>query len=136
MTVVLKCNFVTRKRSTSGGTFYMIDTTKLPAGEKAWGMENALYANGHKERPMQKAKKDDYIPYGVIDRPEAVPLDETNGEVCVSGIPRNAIVGWVTFKGRRVVDIDGTNHSRLSSIQNRIDWAKDYTIKFNPDYRP
>ena len=44
--------------------------------------------------------------------------------------------GWVTFKGRHVVDIDGTNHSRLSSMQNRIDWDKDYTIKFNPDYRP
>ena len=51
-----------------------------------------------------------------------------------SGIPRSAIVGWVTFKGQRVVDIDGTNHRRLDSMQNRIDWDKDYTIKSNPDY--
>jgi len=39
-----------------GGTFYVIDTTKLPAGEKAWDMENALYANGYKERPMQEVQ--------------------------------------------------------------------------------
>lgn len=43
-------------------------------------------------------------------------------------------LGWGTFKGQRVVDIYGTNHRRLDSMQNRIDWDKDYTIKFNPDY--
>lgn len=117
-----------------GGTFYIIDTTKLPAGQKAWDLESNLYENGYKERPKTKAKNDDFVRPG-FDRPEEVPLDETNGEVNVSAIPKSAIVGWVTFKGRNVVDVGGSNHSRLESMQARIDWDKDYTIKFTPAYK-
>lgn len=32
------------------GTFYIIDTTKLPKNEKAWDMENTVYQNGYKKR--------------------------------------------------------------------------------------
>ena len=122
-----------------GGTFYVIDTTKLPAGEKAWDMESALYENGYKERPQAPVKHDDDEDSGAIHllgaAPEPVPLDETNGEVNVSRIPRGAIVGWVTFKGRRVDDVGGPAHDRLDSMQHRIDWDNDYTIQFNPDYK-
>lgn len=58
------------------GTFYIIDTTKLPKNEKAWDMENTVYQNGYKKR----------APGGE---------DETGGEVNVSFIPRNAIVGGI-----------------------------------------
>lgn len=123
-----------------GGTFYVIDTTKLPAGEKAWDMESTLYENGYKERPKAPVKHGDEAGYDMMMRmrgeaPEPVPLDETNGEVNISSIPRSAIIGWVTFKGRKVVDIDGTAHDRLNSMQRRIDWDEDYTIHFNPDYK-
>ena len=61
--------------------------------------------------------------------------DETNGEVCVSRIPRNAIIGWVKVSIMHM-DGDNNNNSRLDTLQSRITWDKDYSITFNPEYEP
>lgn len=81
----------------STGTFYVIDTTKLPKGEKAWEMEHNMYGNGLKERTMEKKRIDedkkgfdhDFNDFRIDDDDQyiEVPFDETKGEVNVSHIP-------------------------------------------------
>ena len=44
-------------------------------------------------------------------------IDETKGEVNVSRIPRNAIIGTITVP-ERYRSADGSTQSRLESIQN------------------
>ena len=61
------------------------------------------------------------------------PIDETEGEVNVSYIPRNAIIGWVTVSTMHM-DGNNDNNSRLDTLQRRISMDKDYTIQFNPEY--
>lgn len=99
-----------------GGTFYVIDTRKLPAGEKAWDMEHTVYENGYKER-------------------ENPTDDETKGEVCVSRIPRNAIIGWVKVSDMYMGQGE-ENNPKLETLQSRIGWDKKYSITFNPEYQP
>ena len=60
-------------------------------------------------------------------------IDETAGEVNVSYIPRNAIIGWVTVSTMHM-DGNNGNNSRLDTLQRRISMDKDYTIQFNPEY--
>lgn len=129
----------------STGTFYVIDTTKIPQGEKAWDMERNMYENGFKKREMVKQHIDenkrgfdnDFDAFRVDDDDKYidVPFDETKGEVNVSYIPRNAIIGSITVP-ERYRSFEGTTKDRLESIQSRITWSKEYVIKFNPEYKP
>lgn len=79
-------------------SLFVIDTSKLPKGEKAWDMERTLYGNGYREKNGD--------------------IDETKGEVNVSFIPRSAIVGWVEIAdGDTFADIKD-NGKRLEHVQN------------------
>ena len=95
-----------------GSTLYVIDTTKIPKGEKAWDMESTVYENGYKERR----------------NPED---DETNGEVNISTVPRNAIVGWLKISPSVHIEEISDNAEKLAILQNNPDCL----IEFNPDYK-
>ncbi len=117
-----------------GGTFYVIDTTKLPKREKAWDMESTVYNNGYKQRSTEKVRigrPDGFGPEEFVE----VPLDETNAEVNVSYVPRSAIIGWVSVPDRSFFDADFSNEGRLNTLQSRCTWDKSCVIQFNPDYR-
>ena len=96
-----------------GCTIYVIDTTKIPKGEKAWDMERTVYENGYKVRRNPGD-------------------DETMGEVNVSTVPRSAIVGWI--KVPKVSGFDNTvdNEQRLHVLQS----DPNCKAEFNPDYKP
>ena len=79
-------------------------------------MENNMYQNGYKVRRNPTD-------------------DDTKGEVCVSHIPRNAIIGWVKVSDMYNGTLD-SNQSKLETLQNRITWDKKYSITFNPEYQP
>ena len=113
-----------------GRTFYVIDTTKLPKVEKAWDMKSNMYENGFKEHRTMKVEIEDEDAFGEY---ADEPIDETAGEVNVSYIPRNAIIGWVTVSTMHM-DGNNDNNSRLDTLQRRISMDKDYTIQFNPEY--
>lgn len=116
-----------------GRTYYIIDTTKIPKGEKAWDMKCNMYENGLMERRMVPVEIEDPDSLtGVRDVEE--PLDETGGEVNVSYIPRNAIIGWVSVSNMHM-DTADDNRQCLDTLQRRISWDKNYTIQFNPEYK-
>ena len=100
----------------AGKTFYVIDTTKIPKDEKAWDMENTILKNKFKE------------------------TDESNGEVNVSYIPRNAIIGWVNIPlGTQGRALGNTPDSadKLAKLKNIAtaplgSFAK---LTFNPEYK-
>lgn len=96
----------------SGSTLYVIDTTKIPKGEKAWDMEKTVYENGYKVRQNQED-------------------DETMGEVNISTVPRNAIVGWLKIPPFVKIDNITDNAEKLAMLQNNPDCE----IEFNPDYK-
>ena len=96
----------------SGNTIYVIDTTKTPKGEKAWDMEKTVYENGYKVRQNQED-------------------DETMGEVNISTVPRNAIVGWLKIPPFVKIDNFTDNAEKLAMLQNNPDCE----IEFNPDYK-
>lgn len=116
-----------------GRTYYIIDTTKIPKGEKAWDMKCNMYENGRMERRMVPVEIEDPDSLtGVRDVEE--PLDVTGGEVNVSYIPRNAIIGWESVSNMHM-DTADDNRQRLDTLQRRISWDKNYTIQFNPEYK-
>ena len=79
-------------------SLYVIDTSKLPKGEKAWDMERTLYGNGYREKTGG--------------------VDETMGEVNVSFIPKSAIVGWVEIDDGTTFGDIKDNGKRLEHVQN------------------
>lgn len=90
-------------------SLYVIDTSKLPPGEKAWDMESTLYRNGYREK------------HGGID--------ETTGEVNVSFIPKSAIVGWVEID-------DGTAFGDIKDNGKRLEHVQTHgRFVFNPEYK-
>ena len=97
-------------------TFYIIDTTKIPKNEKAWDMENTILKNKFKE------------------------TDESNGEVNVSYIPRNAIIGWVNIPrgtlGRAIANTPDTDE-KLKKLNNiaRGTFGPNLKLTFNPEYK-
>ena len=97
-------------------TFYIIDTTKIPKNEKAWDMENTILKNKFKE------------------------TDESNGEVNVSYIPRNAIIGWVNIPrgtlGRAIANTPDTDE-KLKKLNNiaRGTFGPYLKLTFNPEYK-
>lgn len=93
-------------------TLYVIDTTKLPKGEKAWDMERALYGNGYKKK--------------------AGDVDETKGEVNASFIPKSAIVGWVEIDDGDKFGDTVSNEKRLEFVKGRVGSP---AVKFNPEYK-
>ncbi|MBR1589138.1 MAG: hypothetical protein IJ658_12530, partial [Kiritimatiellae bacterium] len=97
----------------AGSTFYVIDTTKLPQGEKAWDMENTVYQNAYKVRERDED-------------------DETMGEVNISYVPRNAIVGWIRISRNSSIDDVVANEGRLETLKD----DPNTIIEFNPEYRP
>lgn len=90
-------------------SLYVIDTSKLPPGEKAWDMESTLYRNGYREK------------HGGID--------ETTGEVNVSSIPKSAIVGWVEIDDGTVFGDIKDNGKRLEHVQTHGRFV------FNAEYK-
>ena len=100
------------------GTFYIIDTTKIPKNEKAWDMESTAYENGYKHR--EPGSKQDET---------GGKQDETGGEVNVSFIPRNAIVGGVYIDMSFNIG-DKNNQARLDVIKRKRE-----NFCFNPDYK-
>ncbi len=97
-------------------TYYIIDTSKLPAGEKAWDMEHTVYENHYKER---------------VNGPDGKPFDETAGEVNVSFIPKNAIIGWVQIPQTSNIGNVADNASKLDILKFHLDDC----LTFNPDYK-
>ena len=95
-------------------------------------VKSNMYENGLKERRTMKVEVEDGDGIGAEYVDE--PIDETAGEVNVSYIPRNAIVGWVTVSPMHM-DLDNDSNSRLGTLQSRVSWDKQYTIQFNPDYK-
>ena len=100
----------------AGKTFYVIDTTKIPKDEKAWDMENTILQNKFKE------------------------TDESNGEVNVSYIPRNAIIGWVNIplgtQGRALGNAPDSA-DKLAKLKNIATGSLGSFAKltFNPEYK-
>lgn len=90
-------------------SLFVIDTSKLPPGEKAWDMESTLYRNGYREK------------HGGID--------ETTGEVNVSSIPKSAIVGWVEIDDGTVFGDIKDNGKRLEHVQTQGRFV------FNAEYK-
>jgi hypothetical protein len=90
-------------------SLYVIDTSKLPPGEKAWDMESTLYRNGYREK------------HGGID--------ETTGEVNVSSIPKSAIVGWVEIDDGAAFGDIKDNGKRLEHVQTHGRFV------FNAEYK-
>ena len=123
------------------GTFYVIDTTKLPKKEKAWDMEYNVYKNGLLERQTVKVEVKDK---NLGDRREfvEVPFDETKNEVNISDIPKNAIIGWVNVPQFYHPGGLSSGKSNLEYIQSHIftenkdSVMEHYEIVFNPDYDP
>lgn len=93
------------------GTFYIIDSTKIPKREKAWDMENISYQNGYKQRAPGSKQ------------------DDTGGEVNVSYIPRQAIVGAI-YIGTSFNIEPKRGADRLKAIQQKRE-----NLWFNPDYK-
>ena len=104
----------------SGGTFYVIDTTKLPHDPqapmkyKAWDIAEIFDANEfYNEAP---------------NRPGL--------EVNVSRAPRSAIVGWVTIPFWANIEDRSTVEEKMRLFQAMLSRgpSSGVTIQFNPEY--
>ncbi len=79
-------------------------------------MEHTVYENHYKER---------------VNGPDGKPFDETAGEVNVSFIPKNAIIGWVQIPQTSNIGNVADNASKLDILKFHLDDC----LTFNPDYK-
>lgn len=95
-------NYLTKK----AGRLYIIDTSKLPQDENAYYMKDIILQNKLRD------------------------TDESGGEVNVTGIPTQAIIGWIEV-GDNIISAPGEHKNSL--IAQGIDSGR-VKLEFNTEY--